>query len=179
MRFNWEEKINEYLNKTKSKVSLYMNEDETIKNISEISKEFDISFEDAEEIYIHEMEDYNLISEAGTAGNVAGLFLAPRLWFSWRTLNGIFSKASRKCGVYTISNKRDVCLHEVKIKILEKKMGIINKAAAECEKKAEDDNDKKAKCKEKEKNAIEKIKEQIDSHNEKIREIKKNRKIED
>lgn len=174
---NLDKKIERYLNDGYDKVKnniLYKNETEILNDIKNISKEFGLDWELVEDLYLCEMETIEL-NEAGVLGNFFGIVIfSPMLWAAWRALGGLFSKAKRRCGTFTISQKRDLCLWNVKTNIAEKKIKLIEKAAEECSKK---DPDKADECKEKAENAIEKLKEKMEKYKEKAEDLKQSRDL--
>ena len=113
---------------------------------------------------------WDFLSEAGVAGNIFGILLTtPMTWLAWRTALALFSKNQRKCGVFTISNKRDICIIESKIKLEEDKIKILNKEKQNASKEG---NQKKVERIDK---AIQKARNNIDKLKKKADVIKKSR----
>ena len=107
---------------------------------------------------------YDQLTEAGVVGNVMGIMIwSPMIWVLWRTALGIFSKAQRQCGVYTISNKRDICIQKAKIKFANDKIKILEKLKKDYKSrnKSTDSIDKK----------INKLKDDINKYKEKVRRL--------
>jgi hypothetical protein len=109
-----------------------------IENIIEKSKHKEIllnrfkSLNESEINYVAEKlnisENINVLTEAGVIGNLAGIFfIGPHWWLLYRSISAIFDKHKRKCGIYTISNRRDLCILESKIEYEKNKIKFLQK----------------------------------------------------
>jgi len=106
------------------------------------------------------------IQEAGVAGNILGFFIfQPYIWVAWRIALAAFSEHQKKCGIFTISNDRDICILQSKIDFTNKKIKILLQIKKEYQKKGKNTKqiDKK----------INDLKENIKNNNEKIQILKK------
>jgi len=139
-----EEKIEKYLNSNLD----YFNEDNALQDIKELCEEFNIEYNIAEKIYLGEDIDSlvpyknndiaNPASPKGkivglsTAGYIAGIGASAALWTIWRAISAFLDKAKKKCGTFSVSKDRDICILKAHIETLKKKIEIIKKAEAEC-----------------------------------------------
>lgn len=171
-------KINDIIRKHVPTNGAYLAEDTALKDIESLSEMFGVSYDEAEYVYLEEMDETSALNEAGVAGNIgAMLIFNPAVWAVYRTLGGILSKAKRKCGTFSISNKRDVCIEEAHLDVLEKKKDLVNKALGDCTDKAGDDKSKAKKCKDNAQKTINDLDGKIVKRKEKIRVLKKKRHI--
>lgn len=142
----------------------YLIEDDLITMLEDIAENFDMSYDEVEEIYLS-LDEGILNKIAVGATIIAGItatLLGTTLWASWRTVEAAFSKAKRKCGVFTIGKKRERCIAEVKSQMLNEKIKILNKSKKQCPQKAKEDRKLTIKrCKEMFKKAVEQLKLEI------------------
>ncbi len=116
------------------------------------------------------ISEYNdIIQEAGVVGNIVGIAITvpmggPAIWAKWRIINALFSKASRRCGIFRISNQRDACIAKARIDINKKKINLIKAVQSKECKQAKNP----LKCKEKAEKSIIKFKGEISKQNEKL-----------
>jgi hypothetical protein len=102
----------------------------------------------------------------GVRGSLVwGLLLTLGLTALWRGLNFAFSKAYRKCG-FEKGPHKTVCMSRERIKILQQKIGVLNKAAAGCSKTKDP-----GLCKKQVRFEIQKINNRIKSNQNKIKSI--------
>lgn len=102
--------------------------------------------------------------QEGVAKSILGILVSPPLWVAWRTAKGIMSKAQRSCGAYKISNKRDVCIAQYKIKSYQEQIKVLEKVKKEA---------KSDKQKEKVSQKIDSLKKKINKKQNKIKKLKK------
>lgn len=102
--------------------------------------------------------------QEGVAKSILGILVSPPLWVAWRTAKGIMSKAQRSCGTYKISNKRDICIAQYKIKSYQEQIKVLEKVKKEA---------KSDKQKEKVSQKIESLQNKIDKKQQKIKKLKK------
>lgn len=102
----------------------------------------------------------------GVRGSLVwGLLLTLGLTALWRGLNFAFSKAYRKCG-FEKGPHKTVCMSRERIKILQQKIAVLNKAVAGCSKSKDP-----SLCKKQVGFEIQKIKNRINSNQNKIKNI--------
>lgn len=113
--------------------------------------------EQAEEI-VNERFEVHTLNE-GWAKTIFGVFLlSPAGWLMYRTIRGIFSKASRKCGMFSVGKQRDMCLLRAKITKYNKLVNLIKREMKNCD-KSKNPEKCKAKGQAKIENWMEEIKE--------------------
>ena len=101
--------------------------------------------EQAEEIVNARFEQHHL-NEGGWK-SAAGIFLFGIYWPLYRALRATFDEKSKKCGVFGIGRKRDVCLWKLRAEQKKKEAGIFKRSLAKCGQHADPENCK-AKTKE-------------------------------
>ena len=80
--------------------------------------------------------EFKVFLKEGIVGSILGMVIfSPKLWGLWRVAKASFSKAQRKCGAFRISQKRDLCLAQVKLDFHDKKIDILKKAMIDAKKK--------------------------------------------
>jgi len=122
------------------------------------------------------LEEYlkDIQTEASVSGNVAGIYAFGIIpWALWRTIGSIFDKSKRECGTYSISNKRDSCIHKARIRRSEKRIDALRKfKTEECK-----DKNKVDKCKNAADVRIKYEKEQIEKNENKLAKLKKQDRV--
>jgi hypothetical protein len=123
--------------------------------------------EQAEEI-VNERFELNKLNE-GLLKTVFGMFLlSPPGWVAYRAIRGAFSKASRKCGVFSSGRARDMCLIRAKMTKYNKLINLIKRQMKNCSKSKNPE-----KCKEKGQAKIEKWTEDLRELQGRIEDLKK------
>jgi hypothetical protein len=89
--------------------------------------------EEAEQV-VRDRFATNKLSE-GVGRTILGMFLlSPVGWAAYRLIRSMFSKASRKCGTFSIGKQRDICLVRVKLQRAEKMLALFKKEISNCSK---------------------------------------------
>lgn len=89
--------------------------------------------EQAEEIVNSRFELHPL--NEGALRSIFGMFLlTPVGWIAYRTIRGVFQKASRKCGILAVGKTREICMLRVKATKAEKLVNLFKKEMKNCSK---------------------------------------------
>ena len=114
------------------------------------------------------------LNEADTVGNIASI-MAFGLggWGLWRAIRAATDKASKKCGTFTISDKRDACIVKARIEDCDRKIKFIeNRKRKDCKEKRDPD-----KCRKSAKELIEKQKDKKKKYKKRLDELKKEGRV--
>jgi hypothetical protein len=103
-----------------SNLSEKENIDNKINSLSD--NQIDIIFEN-----LNCENNLEILQEAGVVGNLMGIVLFGVHWVAWRTALATFSQHQRKCGIFKISNRRDICVLESKIEFTQNKIKILER----------------------------------------------------
>lgn len=113
--------------------------------------------------------DENL-NEAGVSGNIAAIIaFGYGGWGLWRAIRAATDKASKKCGIFKISEKRDACILRVRIEDCDRKIKFIkNRKNKDCKDKRDPD-----KCRKTVKKLIEKEEGKKKEYKQKLEKLRK------
>lgn len=76
------------------------------------------------------------LEEAGTFLGIVGLLLpiSSPIFLIWRTIRGLLQECNRKCGIFEVSQKRDICLCDCRIQNYEKQIKLFERLKKICSK---------------------------------------------
>jgi len=63
---------------------------------------------------------------------ILGTIVDKSIFVAWRSATGLFSSASRKCGVFKKGDERAICLSKVRLQALNKKKSVLDRIMVKC-----------------------------------------------
>lgn len=90
------------------------------------------------------LESKEYLEEGAIASHLSIFLFGQPAWTLWRAIQAAFSKAHKKCGTFEISDKRDICIIEERIKECKKKIKFFNSRMKDIKKKRDPKKAKKS-----------------------------------
>jgi len=104
---------------------------------------------------------------------ILGVIVDKALFLSWRSAQGLFSAASRKCGTFKKGPEREICMSKVRLQALDKKLGILAQVVSNCSKSKDPE-----KCTSRIKDEIDKVRARMEMERNNITILNKRLKLE-
>lgn len=149
------------------RINLQIAKEDLEQHMSELKEQFDVSLSELK------IPTASKAIVTGFEWFILGTLVDKTLFYAWRSAQGLFSSASRRCGTFAKGNERELCMSRIRLQALSKKLGVLTQVIAKCAK----EKDPK-KCTEKFTNEIDKVRSRMEMERNNIAILTKQIRIE-